>query len=142
MTKTAANLKEKWHKLDRLYDAYSKKNGLNFASILILELLRDTAQPVTQKEICNKLVLPKQFVNSIITQFWEKGYVELKEARDRRNKNVLLTDTGREYVHTILKPLDDAEDAVLNSFTVEEVRFFMEIVDKYVKVFEAELKTS
>jgi len=139
MNKTAANLKEIWHKLDRLYDVYAREKGLNFASILILEFLRDSADPVTQKEICNKLVLPKQFVNSIIKTFWEQGFVELKEAKDRRNKNVILTGLGLEYAQAVLTPLCNAEDAVWEAIAPEEARFFIEIMGKYVTVFEAAL---
>ena len=139
--KSVSALKEIWYKVDSLYDYYAKSVGLNFTTILVLQLLRNSSRSYTQKEICEKLGLPKQFVNSIVKTFWEQGYVELKEAKDRRNKEIIVTDVGKEYAAGILNPLEDAETMVWNSFSAEEVKALAATMGKYVKAFENVLKS-
>jgi len=135
-----ATLKEVWHKMDSNFDYYAKSKGINFPAVLILQLLLDATEAYTQKDICEKLGLPKQLVFSIIKPFWEQGYVELKEAKDRRNKDVFLTDKGKEYALSILQPLEDAEAAAWANFSDEDFITFVRIMDKYVEAFGNALK--
>jgi len=123
--------KEIWHRIDIHYNRYAKKVGLNFTAMLVLECLVEAPEFFTQKALCEKLVLPKQFINTIITSFWEQGYVELKEAKDRRNKKIHLTEKGKAYAHSITKPLDDADQAVWADFSEEESEIFMRALEKY-----------
>ena len=131
---------ETWHRIDSLLNMYAKSFGLNFTTMLVLDILYEAEMPYTQKDICEKLVIPKQFVNSIITSFWEQGFVELKEAKDRRHKNIFLTEKGKEYAEKILHFLDEAENKVWESFTDEEIVTFINYMEKYEKSFELNLK--
>jgi DNA-binding MarR family transcriptional regulator len=142
MHNALSGLKEAWYKIDGLYDLYAKSKGLNFASILILQLLYEADQVYTQKDICEKLNLPKQFVNSIIKSFWEQGFVELIEATDRRNKEINLTVFGSEYAFSVLKPLEDVENLVWDSFSPEEIALLTPLLDRYIEFFEVALKKS
>jgi len=135
-----SSLKETWHKIDNLYDLYAKSVGLNFASILILQLLHDSAKTYTQKDLCEKLGLPKQIVNSIMRSFWERGYVELKEAKDRRNKDIILTDAGVQYAVAVLQPLENAETTAWDSFSAEDVSYLAATMGKFVRAFKGALE--
>jgi len=134
--KVVSSLKETFHKLDSLYDVYAKSVGLNFITILVLQLLDDSLQVYTQKDVCEKLDLPKQLVNSIIKSLWEQGYVQLKEAKDRRNKDIIVTDKGRVYILNILKPLTDAESAAWEGFGAGEILQCANTMEKYARAFE------
>jgi DNA-binding MarR family transcriptional regulator len=140
--KAIFNMKETWHKMDSLYNFYAKSVGLNFTSIIILQLLSNFSQTYTQKDICEKLELPKQLVNSIVKSLWEQGFVQLKEAKDRRNKYISFTDTGKEYVLSVLKPLEDAEFAVWEKLSTEEIVNYAKTMGKFVSYFEDVLKRS
>ncbi|MCL1996507.1 MAG: MarR family winged helix-turn-helix transcriptional regulator [Defluviitaleaceae bacterium] len=133
-------LKETWHKMNSQFDLYAKAVGVNFTTIIILQFLYEATEIYTQKDICEKLGLPKQLVNAIIKSFWEQGFVKLKEAKDRRNKDILITDKGKEYAVSVLKPLEDAESAAWDNFTDEELTAFVRVLEKYVVSFERELK--
>ena len=137
---TLSNLKKTWHKIDGLYDFYAKSVGLNFASIIILQLLSDSGETYTQKDLGEKLGLPKQFVNSVITSFWERGFVELMQARDRRNKEIIITDDGREYAAKILKPLEEAERAAWGCFSDEELAQLVDTLNRYTNAFNEAMK--
>ena len=130
------SLKKSWHEVDALYNLYAKSRGLNFASILVLQLLHESEEEYTQKRLCEKLGLPKQFINAIIKAFWEQGYVTLKEAKDRRNKELSLTKKGRAFALDMLKPLIDAEDAMWESFSPEEISLLAKMLARYTKALE------
>jgi DNA-binding MarR family transcriptional regulator len=133
--------KEWLHKIDNLYTLYAKSVGLSFIAILVLEYLCDSSETHTQKAICEKLELHKQYINSIIKSFWEQSYVELKEAKDRRNKEIILTSTGKIYAEKILKPLQEADEKAWESFTDEELAVLANALKKYEQSFESILKS-
>jgi len=134
--------KERWHRIDILYNRFAKQSGLNFTAILVLESLEEPGVNYTQKALCEKLALPKQYINGIISTFWEKGYVELKEAKDRRNKTIHLTEKGEAYSKAISKPLEDAEDAAWAAFTDEEMVVFTNALEKYERKLAEALSLS
>jgi len=134
--------KETWHRIDNLFNQYAKAKGLNFTSLIILEFIYDAKNELyTQKDLCEKLALPKQLVNAIVKIFWEQGYVELKEAKDRRNKNIILTEKGHAYATEIITALYAAEDKAWECFTHDEIITFVNSLEKYEKSFEKTLKS-
>ena len=130
------------HKMNTIYKSYAKSVGLSYASILVLQILCEPQSRHlpkghhTQKEICRRLGLPKQFVNSVVKSFWEQGYVELKEARDRRNKEIIVTEKGEAFALRVLKPLEDAEAAAWGSFSDEEIQALACMMERYIAAFE------
>lgn len=137
---TRAKFTETWYRIDNLFDRYAKSIGLNFSTMLVLGFIYESEESYTQKDLCEKLELSKQFVNTIITSFWKQGYVELKEAKDRRRKELSLTEKGKEYAEGILRSVRDAETKAWECFTDEEAIAFVNAMEKYGKSFENALK--
>jgi len=135
-------LKQTWHRVDILYNSYAKSVGLNFTTLMVLELVCDSDENLTQKDICEKLDLPKQLVNTIITSLWKQGYVKLKEATNRRNKNIFVTDEGKEYIASVCEPLEDVELAAWEGFSAEEIIIYADIMERYANAFENVLRES
>ncbi|MCL2188589.1 MAG: MarR family transcriptional regulator [Defluviitaleaceae bacterium] len=131
--------KEIWHKIDIHYNRYARKMGINFTAMLVLELLCSAQASYTQTALCEQLALPKQIVNAIINTFREQGYVELREARDRRNKEIRLTEKGKSYALEISKPLDSADESAWKDFTDEEAAIFMRALEKYERALAERL---
>ncbi|MCL1994179.1 MAG: MarR family winged helix-turn-helix transcriptional regulator [Spirochaetes bacterium] len=138
----SGKFKESWHKIDSLYNLYAKSVGLNLTAIHVLEFLYDSAAVYTQKDICEIFGLPKQSVNSIIKSLWEQSYVELKEAKDRRNKEIILTASGIEYAKKVLKPMQAIDRKAWGSLTPSEISVFLETMKKYEKALGGILKES
>jgi len=130
---------ESWHRVDNIYKSYVKSVGLNYSAMQILKLLRNTKEVYSQKCLCEKLGLPKQLIYTHIKSFWKQGYVELKEAEDRRNKEIILTPKGSKYIEEILMPLNNAEKNTWGNFTIEEILDFAEKMEKYEKHLESNI---
>jgi len=131
-----SNLKETWHKINVLFELYAKSLDISFVSILVLWVLRNPDVVYTQKDICTKLGLPKQLVNAIIKSFWTSGYVELKEAKDRRNKEIIVTEKGHNFTEKVLKPLESAEVCVWDTLSPQETALLASALGKYVNALE------
>jgi len=132
-------LKQIWYRLDNIVGQYAKNVGISITTLFTLELLADGDGPYTQKILCEKLMLPKQLVNSIIKTLWEQGYVELKEARDRRHKNILLTASGRAYAESILTPFHSADERAWDMFTDAELMTIAAALERYEQAMEKSL---
>jgi len=134
-----ARFKQVWYRLDNLIGQYAKNMGINITTLFVLELLAEENEPYTQKILCEKLMLPKQLVNSIIKTFWEQDYVELKEAKDRRHKNIRLTPKGKAYAESILTPFHSADERAWGTFTDAELNAITASLEKYEKAMEENL---
>ena len=132
----SARFMETWHRIDSLYNLYARSLGLSLSATLVLECLYYPGDVYTQKGLSEKFGLPKQAVNSIIKSFWEQGYVELKEAKDRRNKEIFLTDKGRVHAREITGQFEAMEAKVWERFTIEEMTIFADFMEIFEKSLE------
>ncbi|MCL2619685.1 MAG: MarR family winged helix-turn-helix transcriptional regulator [Defluviitaleaceae bacterium] len=129
-------LREIWRKYNAIHALYSKSVGISIVASAVLECLSEPDATYTQKGLCDKLLLPKQLVNTTIKGFWEQGLIELTEARDRRNKVIVLTAAGRAYCKKVITPIQDADFAVWDEFTEDEIHTFIRLSEKHETAFE------
>ena len=127
------------HKMDSVYERLAKSVGINFTTFCVLELLYEDDKTYTQKEICEKLGLPKQITNSIVKNYWEQGYLVLQEAKDRRNKHITLTSEGRDHVKKLVSHMDSKEAVAWESFTPDETAKVIELLNKFTAALENEI---
>ena len=114
------------------YEEYAKSVGLSFTSLSILSAIYRT-ENCTQKILTEQCFLPKQTVNAVITSFYKKGWVELRELpEDRRNKTVHLTETGRAEAERILQKVWQCEQSAMNQLTEEERAVLLSATRRYV----------
>lgn len=74
-----------WQSISIIYEDYARKSGISYNSLYILNAIQQI-KDCTQKQICEKTLLPKQTVNNVITAFYKSGYIELREfPENRRN---------------------------------------------------------
>lgn len=117
--------------IDDIYVSYAKSVGLSYLGLIILETINNSPNGCTQKEIVEKLNLPKQTVNVIIKSFLEQGYIDLKEVcSDRRNKEILLSKQGLEFANKVLGNLTEAEVKVMEKLTYEQRQDILNIMKK------------
>lgn len=89
-----------WCDATQLYENWAKQRGITYNTLLTLCTLISNQEHCTQKMICEQWGLPKQTVNSILKDFERKRYVTFANMQsDKRNKLILLTESGREYAN-------------------------------------------
>ena len=70
----------------------------------------------------------------------KKEYLLLEASEgDKREKRIVLTESGQEYAHGIIAPLRKAEDKVFGIIGSEKMQTMCEILDLLNLLFEREL---
>lgn len=132
---------KKWKSIERLSEEYAKAAGLTPMSLNVLSIIYDHVDGCTQKHICQLIHYNKQSVNMIIKSFWEQGYVELVEVReDRRNKQVKLSEKGKNYAEKVIGVLFKVENDALENTTLEQRKALMAFFEAYEESFQSGIK--
>ncbi|SHK83966.1 DNA-binding transcriptional regulator, MarR family [Anaerocolumna jejuensis DSM 15929] len=110
---------EVYFEISAVYEKLAKMHGLTSASLFVLQEIYENQGQCTQRLICDRLLYPKQTVNTILDSFEKKGYI-LKQVADfdKRNKYIQLTESGIKYADSILADMLYLEEE--SFFNMEE----------------------
>jgi len=120
------------YEVDRIYTKYAKTKDLTQTSLFVLEYLFESKEPVSQKEISDYLGIHKQAINLSIKYFLEKEFIQMKETKDRRIKNIVLTEAGLDFASEVLKPLRKAGDNVWHGVKTHDIAILVKVMGAYV----------
>lgn len=132
-------LNKSYNELNGLYHDISMKLGLSDSESMVMYMLYDTKEPLTQSGIVKATGLSKQTLNSAIRKL-EKEEIILLEKLNEKSKKIVMTDKGRIIIAQKIKPLVDMEDRVLDSWTEEDRLKYLELIEKFKEQFEKEVK--
>ena len=94
----------------------------------------------SQQDLSNIWSLAKQTVNNIITQMVHNKYVILELVPDSRNRKIIrLTDRGRQYGASIVKPIFEAEKRVLQRIDPGELVACTTALTKFTSILKEEI---
>jgi len=113
--RVADRLTEAAARIDAAYAAYAAKEGLTFNGLMLMCILAQGGY-VTQRDICEQLMLSKSTVRSMLLPFMRSGEVELLPGANRKEKAVALTDAGRSRYLPMVKALAAVEDDAVREF--------------------------
>lgn len=120
-----------------VYDRCAKKHGLTVNELFVLDILWFAPEGCTQKEICERLSANKQTVNAIITRFDKQGYISYAEVKeDRRNKRIILTESGKSYAKNIIPLAADAENLAMADMSIEKVAVLVKLTATFTENME------
>lgn len=128
-----------WQGLNIIYDDYARKAGISYNSLYILNAILQI-KDCTQKQICEKTLLPKQTVNNVVTAFYKSGYVELREfPENRRIKTIHLTKKGEKYANELIPHIHQADRVAMEALTEKQQDSLLHLMDIYVAAFRKEM---
>lgn len=126
---------------DYLYEKWAKKQGVNNYVSRIMYMLYLSGVN-RQKETVENYGMPKQTVNTVITELQKKGYIILiPDENDKRSKIIKLTQEGINYANKIVTPLLDCEIRVLKKMGTQRVEMLIDTMNQYADLLETEMKT-
>lgn len=94
--------------IDGIYTMSANKAGMKYNTFALLYAL-DDGQPHSQKDICEHWLIPKTTINTIVKECINAGYVVLDTLSRTKEKNIRLTDKGREFARPVLNQFYEAE---------------------------------
>lgn len=128
-----------WQSISIIYEDYARKSGISYNSLYILNAIQQI-KGCTQKQICEKTLLPKQTVNNVVTAFYKSGYIELREfPENRRIKTIHLTEKGEQYAAELILHIHHADKVAMETLTEEQQDTLLSLMDTYVSAFRKEM---
>lgn len=132
-----------WFGMSAFYESWAKKRGLTANGLFALYVIHENPIHCTQRLICEKLLLPKQTVNTMLESFEKKGYVLKKiDEEDRRNKHLILTAPGQSYTDELLTELLEFEERALRNMPPEQRTALLESSHLFLKQLLANFETA
>ncbi|MCH5278820.1 MAG: MarR family transcriptional regulator [Christensenellaceae bacterium] len=123
---------------DDIYHAAAKKLGLSACALWLLYILREKDHVYTQSEICERLFMPKQTINSALKKLEIDGFIELQIGSDRKTKRVVLTESGRRLAGRSADKLLEAERSAFSRMTNEEQDAFLRLFRRFTDLLRDE----
>ncbi len=128
----------------RIYGEFATRMKFNSIETPILYSLL-IFKNITQNDIVNEYLLPKQTVNNVIKKFESIGIVTLKQDEfDKRKKIITLTDKGVDYINKQLAPMLDVENKAAKMLGCDKlsnvINSLKELNDSLMVVFRGEEK--
>lgn len=69
----------------------------------------------SQKKICDEWSIPRTTLNTIVQEYIKKGYIKFIPT-GHKEKEIILTDTGKKFVKEALSPVFAAEEKAIEPF--------------------------
>ena len=102
MRATARRLILALYNIDETYYLNENKKKLSDAELCVIYAL-DDGQPHSQREISQEWLVPKTSVNTIVKRWEKEGFLTMTPVPGkRREMNILLTNSGREYAKSFM----------------------------------------
>lgn len=132
-------INQRLKELNSLYHIAAIKSDITDGEISIWSVLLESDRKYSQQDISDLLFLPKQTVNSIISNFVKKGFVYLEHVSGTRNRKVIcLTEAGRDYGESKVRWIFQAEERALEQTDPEQVQACIEMIEKYISHLKKE----
>lgn len=114
------NLAKAYQRVHSEFKQRFSKFGLTPIQLLVLEALFEE-EGLSSGEIGTRLVLDSATLSGVLERMIAAGWIVKKVSKnDRRAVEITLTDRANALREDVLKAVEDANDAVLGSFRVEE----------------------
>lgn len=128
-----------WQSLNMIYEDYARSVDIPYTSLYILNMITQI-ENCTQKIICERTLLPKQTVNTVITGFYKSGLVELRELpEDRRAKTIHLTQKGLAYAGEVIPHIREAENRAMERLSEDQRKALFQGMMVYCQAFREEM---
>ena len=128
-----------WAKSTALYTKAASVLGIGYPEMMVLYALESLGR-LTQKQIAENFGMQKQTVHTVVSALQKKGYLLLEASEgDKREKRIVLTESGQEYARRMIAPLRNAEDKIYRMIGNERLQAMCETLDLFNLLFEREL---
>lgn len=125
-----------------LYERWFQETGLNGCLAQTLyALYREPG--LSQKEISQRYMMPRQTVNNVIKALEREGYIALlPDPKDGRGRLIAFTPSGKAYAEQTLKPLLALDREVIGRVGQRKLRQLIEALQAYGDALAASVEQS
>lgn len=114
-----------------VYHEIAFKLGLSYSAFQILYTICDGNGSCLLRDICRSSGLSKQTVNSALRKLEQDNIVVLDNT-NTKFKTVRLTEKGQNFASKTVILVIEMENAILASWSPQEVETYLELTEKYL----------
>lgn len=126
-----------FNQMNGIYHEFVKQYDLTECQFWILYALNAEDRPLTQSELQNYTLTPKQTIHSAILKMIENKIITLKEKTGNK-KFFVLTEKGKQLSQQTVTKVIQKEISVFDTFTNEERKMLIHLFSKYIQLLEGE----
>lgn len=141
---------EKSCEIFNLFSLLRKLNGLNkqrvesfglnnLESIILFHI--DKISGLTQKDLVEKLQVPKQTINSLILNLKENNLIDMCASdKDKRIKILVLTDEGKKEVTKVTESLRSSNKKIYDKLGEDKIREIQANINDLIDAIDENIK--
>ena len=135
------NIGRQEKQFDALYRNAGAFFGLPDCAMWILYFLSSSEQELSQQDLTEKMMFPKQTINSAVTGLTKKGLIELSLIPGTRNrKKITLTAIGKEFAEKTVVRMYKAECRAVEQMGFERMTTYMELYHDFFTCLQHEFQ--
>ena len=124
-----------------LYRQAAVTFGLPECAMWVLYFLISADEPLTQQELTERMMFPKQTINSAVSSLSQKGYLELRTIPEMRSrKQIVLTNDGKELARSTVRKMRMAEERAVKTMGQEKMEQYIALHDEFLEQICTELE--
>lgn len=128
------------HQWNYAVEYYAKSEGISNSAFKVLGAIY-FIENCTQKDIYERISIPKQTINAAITYFFRKGFIKLTETpKDRRIKTINFTEKGKQYADKVFSKLINYECKIMEKIGETELKSCLNTMNIYVELLLKSIK--
>ena len=125
-----------------IYRCSAKILGISECAMWVLSILSEQEFPPTQRQLCEQLSQPKQTIHSTIASLEKQGLVRLSPvAGNRKEKQVVLTADGKQYIAIKIKPLINVEQEIFIEMGKKDSNEYLRLMQKYITIYRTRMES-
>ena len=125
-------INHKIKELNSLYHMAANKSDISDGEVDIWSALLNTEEELSQQDLCERLFLSKQTINSLVSGMVKKGFVFLEHSPGSRNRKIIhLTEDGKKYGNEKVRWIFEAEQRAMEDTDPVEVQAYISMLEKY-----------
>lgn len=123
-----------YREVDGMYHELCVKMGLSDSAFLILYSIVEMEGNCSQREIADRCCISRKTINSSVKNLEKEGFVTL-ESGAGRDKQIVLTKRGEQFVREKIFPIMEVEDNAFLEMEPDERRELLRLNAKYAEAF-------
>lgn len=136
---TEAGMQEKQY--DALYRECASVFGLTDCAMWILYYLSSSDEDLSQQELTDRMMFPKQTINSAAVKLAERGMLELVPVSGAKNKKkLILTGQGRKLAEGTVVRMRRAEMQAVKAMGAQKMEQFLALYHEFYECLKAAVK--
>lgn len=127
--------------LASIYRSAASKHGISDNEFWVWYAILTFNGVCSQQDISDMWSLPRQTVNSVVSNWVKKGFVYLEGIPGTRNKKTIcLTDEGKKFGNNMVKKIYQAEQHSIEKMSEQDRVVCVELLGKYITFLRNELE--